>query len=423
MTDAGHPAILLGSGVSAVSALQSLRRRAVVCWVADSIHQFAGHAAGARFFRIPDLQFDEAGAIDGIVALARRCPRPPVILPTLDGYAQLIARHAAALEPVALFARTEPATIDRLVDKRRFGNWADNHVTGFPRSWNVGDADPAAFAAGPVIVKRAYHEWAGAAARGWPTRDILRPFVCRIAEDETAYRSLCAEAGPYRKFLVAQDLVPGPVENGYSIGLYADRDGRITTLFVGRKLRGSPLFNGTASAAQNDVVAEPVIDQVTGIVRDLGFAGVAEFEYKRDAETGALRLLEINPRCWTWMGITAGTDADVAWRAYQDLTGHALPAVAVNRTPGMRSYAEVLRDGYTALVLYPREAPDRAPGLRNWLRFVLSKRTVTLELRNGDWRMLFWQPAEGVLFWFRAMRAKGVRKARNRSSTRRPIGS
>ena len=41
-----------------------------------------------------------------------------------------------------------------------------------------------------------------------------------------------------------------------------------------------------------------------GIVKDLNYSGIAEFEYKKDLSTGRYRLIEVNPRSWSWIGIT-----------------------------------------------------------------------------------------------------------------------
>jgi len=399
MSTPPHPVIVLGSDIGAVSTLQTFRRRGVPCWVPDLVPYYARLLGGARYHRIPDLQLAESETVDALIRLSRTMARPPVLMPTYDGYAQLLARHRDAFAEVAFPCTGAAEGVDIVADQRAFGRWADRHVPGLPECRCLDEFTALPDDWQPAVVKRAYHEWVGAAGEGRPLREELRPFTFALIRSPQDLSALRQRAGPFSEYLAIQKHIPGPIENGYSVGLYADRDCRIRTTFVSRKLRGWPLDSGTASSVQNDVVPDAILDQVAMIVGSLRLSGVVEVEYKKDERTGALHLMEINPRCWTWIGITAGTEADIAWSAYQDMIGVEIPAATMNQVPGTRCYAEVLRDGFTALALYRWAAPTRAPGFVEWFPFVASKRTSTLEFRNGDWRMLFALPLETLFAW------------------------
>src|SRR6056297_4184200 len=49
--------------------------------------------------------------------------------------------------------------------------------------------------------------------------------------------------------------------------------------------------------------------------------------FKRDADTGEFRLIEVNPRSWSWVGITAESGVSLPWLAYADLAPDESPGV------------------------------------------------------------------------------------------------
>ena len=46
-------------------------------------------------------------------------------------------------------------------------------------------------------------------------------------------------------------------------------------------------------------------------LRELGFHGIAQVEWKRDPRDGRQKLIEVNPRLWQWHGLTGACGADV----------------------------------------------------------------------------------------------------------------
>ena len=65
-------------------------------------------------------------------------------------------------------------------------------------------------------------------------------------------------------------------------------------------------------------------------LRGLGFHGLSQVEFKRDARDGAYRLMEVNPRLWQWHGLAAACGVDLPRIAYWDLLGARLPPARQN---------------------------------------------------------------------------------------------
>jgi predicted ATP-grasp superfamily ATP-dependent carboligase len=171
----------------------------------------------------------------------------------------------------------------------------------------------------------------------------------------------------------------------YSIGVYADRQSHITGMFVGRKLRGYPAQYGNTKLGQNDCVPHQVLAEVEGIVRELRYTGVAEFEYRRDSRTGEFRLIEVNPRCWSWIAVTAESPANIPWIAYRDMIGAPLEPATDNRSPGLLKYVTILSDMANVFVRYRWDHPAWVMSPRAWWRSLQAQRLVVAEFNRGDW--------------------------------------
>ena len=103
----------------------------------------------------------------------------------------------------------------------------------------------------------------------------------------------------------------------HSVGILAD-NGRLLTLFSGRKVRGFPADVGNCMVGMIQACPIHVLEEVKKITSELGYTGIAEFEYKIDSSTGHYRLIEINPRTWSWIGITRFIEGcDLVQNAYK----------------------------------------------------------------------------------------------------------
>ena len=126
------------------------------------------------------------------------------------------------------------------------------------------------------------------------------------------------------------------------------------------------------------------------VVEELRYKGLAEFEYKIDKSSGKYFLIEINPRSWSWIGITLHTPANIPWIAYQDLVDDAPAKTWHNMNPGSIKYARIMLDFLTVVVRYRWEYPSLAMTPLAWWRTLRADRLVMAEFGRGDWPLAFW---------------------------------
>ena len=75
---------------------------------------------------------------------------------------------------------------------------------------------------------------------------------------------------------------------------------------------------------------EEVVDQGLRLLREVGFHGISQVEFKRDPRDGVYKLMEINPRLWQWHGLAAACGVDLPRIAYRDLLGVPQEAARMN---------------------------------------------------------------------------------------------
>jgi predicted ATP-grasp superfamily ATP-dependent carboligase len=108
--------------------------------------------------------------------------------------------------------------------------------------------------------------------------------------------------------LIVQELVPGDGAAQFSYaGVW--QDGQPVISMVARRTRQHPANFGTGCFVET--IDNPEIERLSEqFLGSIGFSGMVEMEFKRDERNGSYKLLDVNPRIWTWtaLGQPAGVD-------------------------------------------------------------------------------------------------------------------
>jgi predicted ATP-grasp superfamily ATP-dependent carboligase len=315
-----NPAVVVDVGwVNGLAAIRSLGRARVHVLALDHRRSALGFRSRyAKPVLTPDPQ-DEEAFVSFLAGLELEAPAP--VFATHDEPLNAIARGAAQLDERYLYPFPPWDVLSRIQDKRSQLEAAERAGIPVPRTLHPGSAVAARAAAEelgwPVLVKPSSTE-------GFKRRFGRQAFRCESgAEVEAAY----AQAEEYAPMV--QEVIPGGDGELYTLGSYLAADGRALGLFCGRKLRQTPPGVGTCRVGEA-VWVDEVVEQGLTLLRALGFHGLSQVEFKRDARDGAYRLLEVNPRLWQWHGLAAACSVDLPLIAYRDLTGEQLEPVSTN---------------------------------------------------------------------------------------------
>jgi D-aspartate ligase len=303
--------------VNGLAAIRSLGRAGIPVLALD--HRASPLGFRSRYampVHVPDPAVDE----EGFVARVAEIETPAVVFPTHDPPLNALARNREQL-PGLLFPFPPWSALQAIQDKRHQLEAAaaagvDIPETRYPAS--AGEARAAAEKLGlPVLVKPQHPD-------GFKHRFGKQAFRCETPDEvERAY----ADAEPFGAMV--QELVPGGDEELYSLGSYLRADGEPLGLFSGRKLKQVPPGVGTCRTGEAVWVQE-VVDAGLRFLRELGFHGISQVEFKRDPRDGRFKLMEINPRLWQWHGLAAACGVDLPVIAYRDLTGETVVPVSMN---------------------------------------------------------------------------------------------
>jgi predicted ATP-grasp superfamily ATP-dependent carboligase len=123
-----------------------------------------------------------------------------------------------------------------------------------------------------------------------------------------------------RRDVLLQEWIPGDTDQIVVWGGYVQRDLEPVVFFTARKLVQSPSEFGTGCVVESDRIPD-LLEPSVRLCRALGYEGIAEVEFKRDARDGTLKLIEVNARHWDWHQLGSASQVNVTWAAYCHLTG------------------------------------------------------------------------------------------------------
>lgn len=287
---------------------------------------------------------------DGAMAFLREMAEKPglkgcLLVPSGDGEVQLVSQHREELSALYKIILPEWTNLQWLCEKPLLYKRAAELGVSIPRTYaltSAADIDGLDVMF-PVILKP---------HMGGGNTSIARAKVIRADDREelkAAFVDASGEIGPDN--VVVQELIPGGGESQFS---YAALwlNGEPIAEFTARRARQYPVDFGYTSTRVEVVDNRQAIEAARKILKSAGHSGLVEVEFKLDGRDGALKLLDVNPRPWSWFGLCSAAGIDLGgllWRVANDMpTGQAV--IARQGT----SWSYLVRDAVAAFTLTRR---------------------------------------------------------------------
>lgn len=383
-----HSAIILHSHFNGLSIIQALGRNGISCLALDHKNSIAQSSRYCDFELCPNPETNESDFISFLVDKCKKQDTRPVIFPTSDYYAYSIAKNTTALEGVAMLCVSSWDTVKMLIHKKEFYEIGALNKYSTPNTYNINNLLTLADNCFPIVAKPEY--------QGIPSdeRDNQRKnsFFSKqrliIIKSKKELERTIDELGEYVKYYLFQEYINGISEDMFTVGIYANKSSEIKNLFSGRKIRGYPTVYGDCVVGENYQLPKMIIDLVIRIVKELRITGIAEFEFKRDIMDGRYKLIEVNPRSWSWVGITPKTGINLPLCAYQDLVGEAVSYKDSLSIPeGKYRYIRILDDFQHVVFDYKKEHPQWHQGIISYLAKGKYRNTVFAEFNAYDYKI------------------------------------
>lgn len=389
---AANTAFVFGCHYNGLSIIQELGRRGVRVYAVDSTRSVGTYSRYARFWHCPDPLENEAEFINFLLDKGAGFTHPPLLFPTYDHWATAISKHKDRLEQYYILCVSDWGTVELLVCKDKFYPWAMESSYPVPRLYSLDDlmrANPGAF---PVIAKPIYRRMSTQVPGMYDITRHLDQNRMVVLKSTTALNNFVTANEDLLPYLIFQEYIPGMADRMYTVGIYANREHEVLGVFTGRKVRGFPPDIGDCVVGQAEKLPPEIVALVKEIVKALHFQGIAEFEFKRDLRNNEFKLIEINPRSWSWIGITPACDVSLPWMAYVDLTG--IEAVTYRESTidcGAVKYIKIIEDLKNCLYGNKRAGfPEYNMSVVQWWKSLRAKKRIYAEFAWND-------PMPGVL--------------------------
>src|SRR5229473_5240738 len=310
-------ALVLGGNLNGLTIARSLGRQGVPVWVVTSPNIKLASYSRYTHRTLPLPNGECEAQVGYLLDLAARHRLDGwVLFPTSDESAALLSKFHVAL---SCRYRVSTPTWDILqwaYDKRLTYRLAaqekvDHPLTLSPASES--DLDACAF---PAILKPAAHVAVNrfTADKAWP--------VANREELLARYREARELIPP--DLILIQELIPGGGESQFSYAALCC-DGQPIASLTARRTRQYPIDFGYSSSFVETLDVPEIVGPSQRLLAAIRYTGIVEVEYKLDARDGRYKLLDINPRLWTWSPLGGRAGVDFPYLLWQMMVGRAVP--------------------------------------------------------------------------------------------------
>ena len=317
--------MILGNTVTGIATVRALAECGVpvhAClFRSDDPLRYSRHAVKVPCYHLGD---DPTALIDFLIRYAQKIGNRPILIPTGDAHALLLAEHAELLRPYYRLWELPYADLARIVNKTTLYQAAREAGTPTIPSLSMPTVaeilEWSSQHPGPYLLKPSYDGINTCKLRGknllLETRDQLVSYASHHGTDS----------------LVIQRMIRGGDGNIFDCYGLCDREGRVVTLTSHQRLRQYPPDFGATSLGEIPAALPSQDEQflfaaTERLFKAVRFHGVFGIEWLRDEQTGAFYLIDFNARPFLTIGHLRDCGVNLPFLAYLDLTGQSVANV------------------------------------------------------------------------------------------------
>jgi predicted ATP-grasp superfamily ATP-dependent carboligase len=320
-------AVVLGMFETGLAVGRSLGRVGVRVLGLDSAKKVGFHSKYIDAEICPHPVEHEREFVAFLVDLAKRQEQKPVLFVTSDEFLVTISKNRECLGSHYLLNFPQADIIEALTDKWKQHELVAKAGVAAPRTFIVRDLqqlrsikEDLPF---PVFVK-------GREVNSW--RKIMgveqKGFLVNTPDEVVAiYRQLFQRGAA----ALIQEVIPGPDTNHFKACCYIGKDGEVLLAFALQKIRQQPVHFGFGCLVESIHYPE-LLELGKQFLTKIGYRGVGSVEFKLDARTSELKLIELNPRYWQQNGLAESCGMNFPLMNLLDVTDHRPKAVVDYRT-------------------------------------------------------------------------------------------
>ena len=310
---------MIGGNLNGLSIARSLGRHGVPVWVTTPPNAKLASCSRYTLRTLPWPDGESEAQVGYLLELAARYDLDQwVLFPTSDESAALLSKFHTALSRRFLVSTPTWEALRWAYDKRLTYQLAAEQKVDYPSTiYPATEVDlegvPCAF---PAILKPATHATINrfTADKAWP--------VANREELLARYREARELIPP--ELILVQERIPGGGESQFSYAALC-YDGQPIASLTARRTRQYPIDFGYSSSFVETLDIPEIVGPSRRLLTAIRYTGLVEVEYKLDARNGRYKLLDINPRLWTWSPLGGRAGIDFPYLLWRMTVGRPVP--------------------------------------------------------------------------------------------------
>ncbi len=310
---------MIGGNLNGLSIARSLGRHGVPVWVTTPPNAKLASCSRYTLRTLPWPDGESEAQVGYLLELAARYDLDQwVLFPTSDESAALLSKFHTALSRRFLVSTPTWEALRWAYDKRLTYQLAAEQKVDYPSTiYPATEVDlegvPCAF---PAILKPATHATINrfTADKAWP--------VANREELLARYREARELIPP--ELILVQERIPGGGESQFSYAALC-YDGQPIASLTARRTRQYPIDFGYSSSFVETLDIPEIVGPSRRLLTAIRYTGLVEVEYKLDARNGRYKLLDINPRLWTWSPLGGRAGIDFPYLLWRMMVGRSVP--------------------------------------------------------------------------------------------------
>lgn len=327
-----HKAVILGNnyyiGLSAMRCLGSQGVHTVAIDY-DSNDRYAVRSKYCNESHIaPHYQKNTAEFIDFLVDYAKKQEEKPVLLPCHDAYVEVIDNHQHILKDYYLMPSIKQGLLKQLMDKDTLYQIAEKHGVKFPETIyiteNMADEDIQQQVENtmkfPCIIKP---------VNSPEFVSVFRRKVFIVENMEDLLDKISQTRAENLEVFV-QRIIPGFDDHMHTFNAYLNEDAKVTHWTTCQKQRQYPVnFGASVYTVQKHF---PELYEIgKEFLEGIGFKGIVEIEFKKDADTGDFYLIELNVRVTNFNQMLYKIGLNLPFILYSEVIGNPVEPYHISK--------------------------------------------------------------------------------------------
>jgi D-aspartate ligase len=240
-----------------------------------------------------------------------------LIIPTKDYGVEFLAKHKSILSRHYIVPTPDLDVVTRIVNKKHLYSTAQKLDIEAPKMFSPKSLNELYALRGeitfPCLLKPALGHL------------FYRKYDCKMLEIQnfdcllSSYRHITNDFRDDEFELTVCEIIPGPDSRQMvQYVSYIDQNGDMLASMTSRKMRQDPPRYGYSRIAKSEKIND-VDEQSFKLLRELGYHGFSEIEWKFDPRDSRYKLIEINPRFIYYIGLCVDCGINFPYIQYMDL--------------------------------------------------------------------------------------------------------